>query len=331
MLPWRNNKKTLKNPYFIWISEVMLQQTTVKAVIPRFNSFIKRWPDIEKLSKASIDDVLHEWQGLGYYSRAHNIHKTAKIICNDLSGKFPESLVSLKSLPGIGEYTAGAIASIAFSKPVLPIDVNIERVLARINGISLSEKKSRVKIRIVGSLFIELNRPGDLTQALMDLGATICRFNNPLCIECPISKMCYSYEKGITDKIPGKKIKKHKKIKHGVVFFVINKKGEFLSRKRSSQNLFRGMMELPMTPLSEKTWDLSSLNEYYPLKSRWLDTQLTVKHPLSGFIINLKIYFARTASNKKGDWINLDKIEEYAFPTLFKQVINVVVKNYLTN
>ena len=189
-LPWRKVLKSKKNPYHVWISEIMLQQTTVNAVIPRFKSFIKRWPNIKNLSLASIDEVLHEWQGLGYYSRAHNIHKTAKIIINDFDGRLPNNSISLKKLPGIGEYTSGAIASIAFLEPILPVDVNIQRVLARIKGIYLKDKKFKSRIRSFAGSFVDAKRPGDLTEAFMDLGAKVCKSNDPQCMSCPISKYC---------------------------------------------------------------------------------------------------------------------------------------------
>ncbi len=327
--PWRSDNGSIKNPYFIWISEVMLQQTTVSTVIPRFNSFIKRWPNILKLSNASLDEVLNEWQGLGYYSRAHNIHKTSKIIINDYEGKFPRALSDLKNLPGIGEYTAGAIASIAFSKPVLPIDVNVQRVLARLNGIVITKKNSKSKIKKIANSFCEINRPGDVTQAFMDIGSILCKPNVPHCDPCPINKNCFAFQNKITDKVPGKEIKKKKSCKYAVVFFALNKNMQIFSRKRTDKNLFKGMMELPSTPFLEEDWSDRSAFNYKPFKSNWVDTNLKVKHSLSHFDISLRVFFARSNNQNKGRWVDLDKIDKETFPVLFKKVINTVLEKYL--
>ncbi|PPR79272.1 MAG: Adenine DNA glycosylase, partial [Alphaproteobacteria bacterium MarineAlpha2_Bin1] len=237
-LPWR--KKSKNSPYHIWISEIMLQQTTVKAVIPRYKSFIRRWPNIKKLSLASIDEILHEWQGLGYYSRAHNIYKTAIIINSNYKGRFPKNTDSLKNLPGIGDYTAGAVASIAFSKPILPVDVNIERVLARINGVFKNEKNFKSKINNIAKLFYEPKRPGDLTQAFMDFGSIICKSNNPVCEICPLSKFCYSFKKKVVHLIPGQKNLLKKEKKYCVIFFIMNSKNEILFRKRKNAQILKG-------------------------------------------------------------------------------------------
>ena len=330
-LPWRKVLKSKKNPYYVWISEIMLQQTTVNAVIPRFKSFIKRWPNIKKLSLASIDEILHEWQGLGYYTRAHNIHRTARIINNDFGGKLPRDSSSLKKLPGIGDYTAGAVASIAFLEPILPIDVNIQRVLARIKGIYLNDKKFKSMIRDFASSFVEINRPGDLTEAFMDLGATLCKLNNPKCSYCPISKYCISFNKKITNKIPGKSMSKARSRKYGVAFFAINQRGEVLLRKRKNQNIFNGMMELPMTPLSEKIWTPDSWTKYYPVKGNWNDTKLSYKGPLSGFELKLSILFTRVTTREKKHWFSLSEMDNYALPSVFKKIIDLVEKNFLKN
>ena len=328
-LPWRKVLKSKKNPYHVWISEIMLQQTTVNAVIPRFKSFIRRWPNIKNLSLATIDEVLHEWQGLGYYSRAHNIHKTAKIIIKDFDGKLPKNSISLKKLPGIGEYTSGAVASIAFLEPILPVDVNIQRVLARVKGIYLKEKKFKSKIRDFACSFVEENRPGDLTEAFMDLGAGICKPSNPQCMSCPISKYCISFKENIMHEVPGKLSSKVRKKKYGVVFFVINQRDEILLRKRIDQNIFNGMMELPMTPLSRKVWTTNSLVDHYPVEGEWLDKKLFYQGPISDFELNLNILFAKIITRKKVGWFPLEKIDNYALPSVFKKIIGLVEKNFL--
>ncbi len=324
ILPWRNKSKN--SPYHIWISEIMLQQTTVKAVIPKYKSFIKRWPNIKKLSLASIDEILHEWQGLGYYTRAHNIFRSALIISKNYNGRLPKNIHSLKELPGIGDYTAGAVASIAFSIPVLPVDVNIERVLARINGLFKNEKNFKSKVNNVAKLFYESKRPGDLTQSFMDFGAIICKPNNPLCEICPLSKFCLSFRKKIVGKVPGKKYLKSRKKRYGVVFFVINNKNQILFRKRKNSKILRGMMELPMTPLSKHKWNLNSLDQYYPIKCEWEDNNIFVKAPISGFQLEIKILFSRMGIQENGECVALDNIGSYAIPSIFKKIINKVLK-----
>ena len=213
-LPWRKSKKNL-DPYQTWISEIMLQQTTVEAVIPFFHKFINKWPTINKLSESKLEDVMDAWSGLGYYSRAKNIHKTAKIINKQYNNHIPDEYEELIKLPGIGPYTAGAILTIAFNKKASVIDSNIERIILRIRGIKEPKDKVKKELIKISEYLCPKNRSGDYVQAMMDLGSAICKAKNPLCDSCPIQKFCFSYAKGLTDSIPAKKNDKTKKNKRG--------------------------------------------------------------------------------------------------------------------
>ena len=192
-LPWRKSKNDL-NPYQTWISEIMLQQTTVEAVIPYFHKFISKWPTIKKLSESNIEDIMDAWSGLGYYSRAKNIHKTAKIVSKEYNNKIPDNYEELIKLPGIGPYTAGAILTIAYDKKASVIDSNIERIILRIQGIKKPKDKVKKELIKISEELCPDNRSGDYVQGMMDLGSAICKPNNPKCNLCPIKKFCYSYK-----------------------------------------------------------------------------------------------------------------------------------------
>jgi len=220
-LPWQQNK----TPYRVWLSEVMLQQTQVSTVIPYFERFLQQFPDIESLANAPLDSVLHLWTGLGYYSRARNLHKTAGLIKKNFAGIFPETLDALEDLPGIGRSTAGAILSIAFKKPAAILDGNVKRVLTRLQGLTEwpGEKESLTYLWKAAIHYTPLNRPDDYAQAMMDLGATICVRGTPSCEKCPLKKYCIAHLQGIEKNLPRQKPKKKLPVRHATLFFYSKK------------------------------------------------------------------------------------------------------------
>lgn len=251
-LPWRALPGQAADPYHVWLSEIMLQQTTVGAVGPYFQKFISLWPDIKALATAPEEDVMTAWAGLGYYSRARNLHKCAKAVA--AMAAFPNEQDTLKALPGIGDYTSAAIASIAFDKPAIVIDGNVERVVARYFAIEEVLPTAKKSIREKAALLSEgrSDRPGDFAQAMMDLGATICIPKNPRCVLCPVFNGCKARKLGIQNDLPRKAAKKPKPQKMGYVYWITNEKGQVLLHRRPPEGLLGGMAALPTSDWLEK-------------------------------------------------------------------------------
>lgn len=236
-LPWQHNK----TPYRVWVSEIMLQQTQVTTVIPYFERFIKRFPNVKELANASQDEVLHLWTGLGYYSRARNLHKSAKLIKENYKGKFPATFDEIQALPGIGRSTAGAILSIAFKKPFPILDGNVKRVLTRFYGIkNISAKKSLDSLWKIATEFTPAKHPDHYAQAMMDLGATVCVRSKPLCNKCPIQHYCAANKSGIEFILPKNKTKKSLPIRQATLFFIQHDNAVLLE-KRPSQGIWGGL------------------------------------------------------------------------------------------
>ncbi len=246
-LPWRKlYDNNLPNPYYIFVSEYMLQQTTVNTVIERFNEFILKWPNLEKLANATEPQILKFWSGLGYYSRARNLLKAAKIIKKNFNSKIPESYDDLIILPGVGDYTAKAILGIAYNKPIMPTDANIERILVRLFAIEKPIIKIKDKIRKLANTFISKKSSSDLIQSFMDYGSSICVPRNPRCNICQINKLCESHKNNLQSILP-LKIKKilKKPIKYTRAYVLINEKDEILVRNRPSKGMLASMLEVP--------------------------------------------------------------------------------------
>jgi A/G-specific adenine glycosylase len=250
VLPWRVGPKARAggerpDPYRVWLSEIMLQQTTVAAVRPRFEEFVARWPTVEAMAASSLDDVLSEWAGLGYYARARNLHKCA--IALAARGSFPETEEELRALPGIGQYTAAAIAAIAFDAPAVVIDGNIERVTARLFAIGAPLPKAKAELREAIRSVWPKKRCGDFAQGLMDLGAGVCTPRDPKCLLCPLSNECAARAQGIAHQLPAKAKKTAKPLRCGVAYALINAKGEMLFERRPDKGLLAGCLGLPGT------------------------------------------------------------------------------------
>ncbi len=247
ILPWRALSGQVADPYHVWLSEIMLQQTTVTAVIPYFQKFLERFPDIAALAKASVDDVLSQWAGLGYYSRARNLHRCAQTV-HEMGG-FPRDPAGLQALPGIGPYTAAAIASIAFDVPVVPVDGNVERVVSRIFAVEDELPRARPRLAALAVRFMDdqnaVARPADFAQALFDLGAGLCSPRSPACVICPWQSSCAAFRRGDAASFPRKAPKAARPVKYGQHFLLSDDRGQILLRRRPDKGLLGGTLELP--------------------------------------------------------------------------------------
>lgn len=241
-LPWQQNK----TPYRVWVSEIMLQQTQVTTVIPYFERFMQRFADLPSLAAATEDDVLHLWAGLGYYSRARNLQRAAKMVMAEFAGKFPDTLETLLMLPGIGQSTAGAILSIAFNKATPILDGNVKRVLARYHGIRepVSDKTTEATLWEFASQYTPAKRAADYTQAIMDLGATLCTRSKPNCSQCPFVKECVAYAENIVSELPAKKATKKIPVR-SATFLLLQHRDSVLLCKRPATGIWGGLWSLP--------------------------------------------------------------------------------------
>jgi A/G-specific adenine glycosylase len=313
-LPWRQNK----DPYAIWISEIMLQQTTVVTVIPYFERWMARWPTLESLSQAEEQDILQQWQGLGYYSRARNLLRAAQ----QMKSCIPSSLQELRTLPGIGPYTAAAISAIAFDLPVIPVDGNIARIFSRY-GV-FEDPLPLLKTRLTALLAppLPLKHPGDVTQALMDLGATICRPQKPLCEQCPLQDNCRAHQTGSIDKFPSKTQRKPLPQRYAIAFIIRNVQGAVFLRQRPATGLLAKMMEVPSTPWTAEPWSLETAVKTCPFPLRDIRHLGNVIHVFTHFRLFVEVYEGqRTHEIPEGVWAT--HLADFALPTLMKKILQM--------
>jgi len=243
--PWRARRGERPDPYAVWLSEIMLQQTTVKTVAPYYAKFLARWPTVEALAAARRDHVLRAWAGLGYYARARNLHACAKAVVADYGGIFPDDVARLRDLPGIGDYTAAAIAAIAFDRPAVPVDGNVERVVSRLFAIEQELPAAKPLIKELAGSLLPRRRAGDFAQALMDLGATLCTPRRPACARCPWSGSCLAAARGDAETFPRKAPKRQGQLRRGAAFVALRADGRVLLRRRSDKGLLAAMTEVP--------------------------------------------------------------------------------------
>src|ERR1700680_3665683 len=269
-LPWRPLPGEHADPYAVWLSEIMLQQTGVKTVGPYFEKFMSRWPDVAALARASLDDVLRMWAGLGYYSRARNLHACAVAVLRDHGGGFPSTEEGLRSLPGIGPYTAAAIAAIAFGQRTMPVDGNIERVVSRLFAVQAPLPQAKPLIQQLAATLLGASRAGDSAQALMDLGSSICTPKKPACALCPLNDDCAARMRGNQETFPRKAPKKSGTLRRGAAF-VVTRGNELLVRSRPEKGLLGGMTEVPNSAWAAEQDDKTSLKQAPVLKgvARW--------------------------------------------------------------
>ena len=306
-LPWRKNVSLQKRQYYTLVSEFMLQQTQVATVIPYFNRFIKKIPDIKSLAKVQNKKLIKLWEGLGYYSRVKNLKKTAQAVVKNLKGKLPDNFEDLMSLPGIGNYTASAILAIAFNKPYIPLDGNIERVLKRY--LYLKNEKDIQKNNLIKkkSIFGISSRPSDYAQALMELGALICKPNNPLCNQCPISNKCKSLQKKDFDL--KKNVKKN--IDKYFLLKVYKKDQKYLLIKNTKFNFLKNLTIFPMEELS---------------KPKNFNKNLNFK--MSNMNMNIKIQYLKNSNRFQSPfWINEKKLDNYILPSFTKKIVKYLERN----
>jgi A/G-specific adenine glycosylase len=320
-LPWRARPGASTDPYRVWLSEIMLQQTTVVTVRPYFERFLARWPDIGALAAASLDEVLGEWQGLGYYARARNLHACARAVAARHGGVFPAVLTVLRQLPGIGNYTASAIAAIAFDHPVAAVDGNVERVIARLYGVGDPMPAAKPRLRTLAAALVPQERAGDFAQAMMDLGATICTPRRPRCVLCPWRGGCAAAGQGIAEELPARAAKAERPWRYGVAFWLTRPDGSILLRRRPERGLLGGMIEIPSTPWRGQLWALGEAADFAPASAQWSPLPGTVRHGFTHFQLELAVVAGSTADGPEGLWSPPDKLGEHALPTLVKKLV----------
>ena len=328
ILPWRKiYKKNLLNPYFVFVSEYMLQQTTVNTVKAKFEAFIIKWPNFDKLAKATEPQILKFWSGLGYYSRARNLLKAAKIIKKKYNNKLPTSYDELINLPGIGDYTAKAILGIAFNKSVIPVDANIERILVRINAINKPIFEVKSKIRILAEKHKTEKYSSNLIQSFMDYGSEICTPRNPKCNVCGIKDLCQSFKNNLQLQIPIKlNNKKNKPIKYTRAYVLINEKNEILVRNRPEKGMLASMLEVP-----NDQWvkNKKLLTTDYIIKN--LKTQLRPRgffeYSFSHFDLKTEIFFGiiKKSEFSNANWIKKTTYAKSGLPTVMKKIVEIAV------
>jgi A/G-specific adenine glycosylase len=321
-LPWRALPGKTAEPYHVWLSEIMLQQTTVATVGPYFAAFLQRWPKVQDLAAAELDQVLHAWQGLGYYARARNLHACARVVANDCGGRFPDTEAGLRALPGVGAYTAAAIAAIAFDRSATVVDGNVERVVARLFAIEAPLPAAKAELRALAATLTPQQRAGDFAQGMMDLGATVCTARNPLCERCPLADRCAGLARGIAVTLPRKSPKPIRPTRHGVAFWVVRPDGAVLLRRREAKGLLGGMMEVPSTPWRERPWDEAEAVAAAPLVADWQPLDGVVEHGFTHFALEFVVYAAAvTRANKtEGIWCHPEDFGTQALPTAMKKV-----------
>jgi A/G-specific adenine glycosylase len=327
-LPWRARPGERPDPYRVWLSEIMLQQTTVKAVAPYFVRFLARWPTVQALAAAPLDDVLRLWAGLGYYARARHLHACAKVVVERYGGRFPAREAELGALPGIGPYTAAAIAAIAFDAPAAAVDGNVERVVARLFAVEEELPAAKADIRSLAERLIPATRAGDFAQALMDLGATICTPKKPACALCPWMGACDARLRGDPEAFPRKAPKAQGRLRRGAAFVAVRADGCVLLRSRPPKGLLGGMTEVPT---SEWTHDfderdaLAGAPALSRAKPHWRRLPGAVTHVFTHFPLELAVYAAEVPASTHAPagtrWVALAALAGEALPNVMRKVL----------
>jgi A/G-specific adenine glycosylase len=336
-LPWRALPGETADPYAVWLSEIMLQQTTVAAVKPYFERFLARWPKVHDLAAADLDDVLTEWAGLGYYARARNLHACARAVTEEHGGVFPHQEAALLTLPGIGPYTAAAIAAIAFDQRAVVVDGNVERVMARLYQIETPLPAAKPVIKEHADALTPTRRPGDYAQAVMDLGATVCTPKSPSCVLCPWTASCRARAAGTAAAYPLKAPKKEKPVRRGMCFWLTRPDGAVLLRRRPAKGLLGGMMEIPSTQWQVRAPDEIAACQDSPVQvapSKWRVLPGQVSHTFTHFHLELTVSVApvtaKRASAAERDpdlvWAHLDALGDYALPSVMRKVVKHALK-----
>ena len=315
-LPWRAKPGETADPYRVWLSEVMLQQTTVATVRPRFADFVARWPDVAALAGAADADLMAAWAGLGYYARARNLLACARAVVDRHDGAFPADEAALRQLPGVGDYTAAAVAAIAFGQRAVVVDGNVERVVARLFALSDPLPEAKPAIRALTDRITPQDRPGDFAQAMMDLGATLCSPRNPACGLCPLAAMCVARAGGDPLAYPVKAAKKARPQRYGTAFW-IERDGAVLLVQRPPKGLLGGMRALPTGPWADTPPGLADAPLPY---AEWTMAAGTAAHVFTHFRLELVLAVAGhdgQSGAMQGEWWPIDDLESAGLPTVF--------------
>ena len=328
ILPWRKKtNKTLANPYFVFVSEYMLQQTTVNTVKNKFNDFVLKWPSVNKLARIKEPEILKFWSGLGYYSRARNLLKTAKIINKSFKNKIPQTYDELIQLPGIGDYTAKAILGIGFNKSVMPLDANIERILVRLHAIDQPIIKVKNKLKDLANKFISDKYSSNLIQSFMDYGSAICLPRNPRCDICGMNKFCQSYKKNLQLNIPVKLKKKTiKQIKYTRAYVIVNEKNEILVRNRPNKGMLASMLEVPNDNWVKNKNLLIADQDVQNIKTK-LQSKGSLEYSFSHFDLETEIFFGNIKKShlSNANWIKKSSYSKSGLPTVMKKIVEIAV------
>jgi len=320
-LPWRARPGDVPDPYAVWLSEIMLQQTTVATVKAYYRKFLARWPNVQALAEAPLEEALAEWAGLGYYARARNLHACARMVATDRGGRFPGTAAELLALPGVGPYTAAAIAAIAFNEPCVAVDGNVERVITRLYAIETPARRARPRIHEKAEALLEPSRAGDFAQALMDLGATVCTPRAPNCVACPFVGSCAAFRDRTQEQFPVKEARGRRPNRRGAIF-ILRRGDDVLLRRRPPRGLFGGMSEFPSTPLALDV-ALEFMSDHAPCKARWRALNEPVSHVFTHFSLSATVFVARTATDAPPGpncrWAARDNLDKEGLPTLMRK------------
>ena len=324
VLPWRAPPGRLSDPYAVWLSEIMLQQTTVPAVKSYFEKFLTLWPGVEDLAAAPVDDVMKAWAGLGYYSRARNLHACAQLVAREHGGRFPDTEEALLTLPGVGPYTAAAIASIAFGRRAVVVDGNVERVVSRLFAIAAPMPKAKPLIKQAAAQIWPEQRSGDFAQALMDLGSSLCSPRRPACSLCPFHVACEAAKAGQAELYPVKAPKAERPSRAGAAFFLERADGAVLVRTRPPKGLLGGMTEIPGSPWSGD-FDPADALGHAPASAKWRRLPGVVEHVFTHFALQLVIFHgAATAKARAPEgfrWALKGDLDGEALPSVMRKIV----------
>ena len=322
VLPWRAPMGKAADPYRVWLSEIMLQQTTVQAVAEYYRKFLSRWPTVQALAAATEDDVLAAWAGLGYYARARNLHAAAKMVANQMGGKFPLTADGLRGLPGVGTYTANAVAAIAYDERQAAMDANAERVIARLFAVKTPLPKAKPELYAHAQALVP-ERAGDFAQALMDLGSAICTPKRPQCNICPLNRDCMARKQGIQETLPIKAPRIVRPLKRGAAFVARDQSGAVLLVKRPDKGLLASMLEPPLGPWSEKFPAAKTALAQAPFAAPWVKRSGVVRHGFTHFELEIEVYVTALSKRPKyeGRWIAADQLRTVALPTVMRKIV----------
>jgi len=327
-LPWRTRPGEQADPYRVWLSEIMLQQTTVQAVAGYYRRFLSRWPTVAALAAAPLDDVLAAWAGLGYYARARNLHQAAKVVAGKYGGQFPSAAEALRSLPGIGAYTAGAISAIAFGAREAAMDANAERVVARLSAVREPLPGAKPELMRLGRALVPEQRAGDFAQALMDLGALVCTVKRPACMRCPLAEGCEARRLQIQESLPLKAPKPVRPLRRGAAFVARDGEGAVLLVKRPEKGLLGGMLQPPLGEWGGKFPSHEEARTQVPFRAEWKKLSGIVRHGFTHFELEIEVWVAEVKRRPRTlpgmtsvVWVGTDDLHAVALPTVMRKII----------